>query len=102
MLLKLMAHGFEWNQLQIHYLPVIRIAACKAPPVPSRKIRRNQSISCGVFFMTYLTLNDASEVYGCPHAETLITVSSIVGIALVHCIEIPLSQYFQRISRTYG
>ena len=83
--------------LQIHYYPALRIISCKRPKT-NRSIRWNQCATSGVFFLSYLLLNDASKVYGCPYARIVISAASVLGITIVCIVENRMSAHFDAIA----
>lgn len=81
------ASGYIIGNFAVHYYPVIRILGSSAGDIAKTK-DRTQTVAAFIVFLTYLHINNANTVYGCPVAETVIIAAATAGIALTYAIEL--------------
>ena len=81
------AAGYIIGNFAVHYYPVIRILASSAGDIAKTK-DRTQTVAAFILFLTYLHINNANTVYGCPVAENVIIAAAAVGILITYAIEL--------------
>jgi hypothetical protein len=81
------AAGYIIGNFAVHYYPVIRILGTSAKDIAKTK-DRTQTVAAFILFLTYLHINNANTVYGCPVAENVIIVAATAGIVLTYAIEV--------------
>ena len=81
------AAGYIVGNFAVHYYPVIRILGTSAKDIAETK-DRTQTIAAFILFLTYLHINNANTVYGCPVAENVIIAAATVGILVTYAIEV--------------
>lgn len=80
------AAGYIIGNFAVHYYPVIRILGSSSGDIAKTQ-DRTQTIAAFILFLTYLHINNANTVYGCPVAENVIIVAAVIGIVLTYAIE---------------